>query len=151
MPPRPEIECLGIGYRKTPVLAIASSTDSSVYTDTASQLRALEGYYPPSDMHPSIFPDSRNIGLQLALNQYWLVGPVSGLAATFFDYGKVSQALLDDRAKFRGVEKIDPTEEAARQTSNTDKLACQLYLLERQLDTGSNFLLHEQGKHRRLV
>ena len=87
MPPRPELQQLGITYRKIPVASIGST----VYLDTAGIIHALEERFPDS---PSLFPKRKDgsksdTGLAVLLASYWTDRPFFQLCASLLAWDKV--------------------------------------------------------------
>ncbi|KAI0466739.1 glutathione S-transferase [Xylaria cf. heliscus] len=105
--PRPDLNLLGVTYRRIPVLSIGRD----VYLDTRLILQKLEALYPASAAHPGISSGSEGVnpGHAAALTQLISARTIDGLlfknfvqslpAGTFSD-----PALLRDRAALNGID-----------------------------------------------
>ncbi|KAI0451689.1 glutathione S-transferase [Xylaria acuta] len=107
--PRPDLNLLGVSYRRIPVLSIGRD----VYLDTRLIFQRLETLYPPSAAHPGISGGAKNSPEQMALEQLISARTIDGQlvksfvqclpAGTFSD-----PALLRDRAALNGVDVDKP-------------------------------------------
>ncbi|KAH9816829.1 hypothetical protein DFH28DRAFT_192410 [Melampsora americana] len=164
IPPRPELQLLGIDYRRIPVLAI----NDTVYCDTFMIAQALEECYPDSESHPSLYPKNlttgrqESLGLQKLLVQFWTDRSLFSLAAGLLPWKFFPKEFIEDRSSFRATE-IDPKKMEQLKPYTLSQFQLHLELLEQQLignqtdyllntsypgylDVSAFFLLHWLGE-----
>ncbi|KAI8453042.1 hypothetical protein BY996DRAFT_6414978 [Phakopsora pachyrhizi] len=143
IPPRPELELLGIDYRRVPVLAI----NDTVYCDTFKIAEAIESIYPDSDDHPSIYPKLRFLSqdhhhlkghlslierqfkvLQDVCIQFWTDRALFQLSLGLIPWEKLPEAFIQDREKYIG-HKIDFEDLKKTRPISISNLRAQLELL----------------------
>lgn len=105
MPPRPDLEKLGVTYRRIPVMAIGSD----LYFDTALMISELErrftaeqGYTPLLNVHR---------GVQEASVAYWSDRALFPLSSGFMPVKVLSEALIKDRSAFNPAANFAQMEE----------------------------------------
>jgi glutathione S-transferase len=132
--PKPDLQILTGGYRRTPVLQIGAD----IYCDTNMILRVLEAVQPK----PTLFPEG--ISAQAKAIAYWaetqLFRPIA-LYVSGSNPDVFPMSLQADRARMRGVE--PPGEEAmARAAARSGPLVrVQLPLVEDMLSDGRQWIL----------
>ncbi|EGG04834.1 uncharacterized protein MELLADRAFT_88550 [Melampsora larici-populina 98AG31] len=135
IPPRPELQLIGIDYRKIPVLAI----NDTVYCDTFMIAQALEECHPVSQSHPSLYPKNlstgraENAGLQKLLVQFWTDRSMFSVAAGLLPWKLFPKEFIKDRSSFRATE-IDPNKMEQLKPFTLSQFQLHLELLEQQLN-----------------
>lgn len=100
MIPRPDLEALGVSYRRIPLLSIGRD----IYCDTRLILQILEKRFPPSAEHPSLSPAGLE-GLTALLAKFTIDSGVFARASQMIPPdGPVlkNPAFLKDREAFMG-------------------------------------------------
>ncbi|KAG0147586.1 hypothetical protein CROQUDRAFT_91294 [Cronartium quercuum f. sp. fusiforme G11] len=134
IPPRPELQLLGIDYRRIPVLAI----NETVYCDTFMIGQALEELYPDSEAHPSLYPKNQTTGkrehvaFQKLLVQFWTDRVVFGIAAGLLPWKSLPKEFVKDREAYRDTP-IDPNTLEQLKPYTTAQLKLHLEAVEEQL------------------
>ncbi|KII84631.1 hypothetical protein PLICRDRAFT_701789 [Plicaturopsis crispa FD-325 SS-3] len=145
IPPRPQLQQLGVDYRRIPVVAIGAD----IWCDTAAIATALENAFPESAGYPSVYPPrkgggARDTGVQKLIAGYWAEKPLFSLAAACLPWTKLPKAFLVDRGKYSGGpdgKPIDAASMMAAQPSALSRLAMQLKPLEEQLTDSRDWIL----------
>jgi len=132
--PKPDLEALTGGYRKTPVMQIGAD----IYCDTQRIAAELERRYP----EPSLFPDG-NEGLAFALSAWSdkaFFEPGAGLSMG--TNAEIPEPLLEDRKAFFNFMDFDTLADSLPHLYG--QLRSHLALVDRQLADGRTYLLGEQ-------
>ncbi|KAK5123719.1 hypothetical protein LTR85_002355 [Meristemomyces frigidus] len=96
--PRPELETLGVRYRRTPSMAVGRD----VYIDTRMILRRLEELFPPSKAHPAL-SSPETAGLAALLNKFTIDASVFSRAVQMMPSNRLKdERFVKDRAGFFG-------------------------------------------------
>jgi len=139
--PRPEIQSLGIGYRRIPILAIGND----VYCDTNLIASVLERRFPPSEGHATLFPPNKHsgkadVGFIKAFSQHYvdlaLFPPASGL----LPWNKFPAQFIKDRGDYLGTD-ISVERVIHAQPFMISTMSAHLAILEEQLADGREWLL----------
>ena len=105
IPPRAELQQLGITYRRIPVMAIGND----LYFDTSLIVAELERRFGPEKGHPSLLMADK--GLQEAAVSFWNDRVFFLTAMTMIPKIALSPAVAKDRAEFLGdldaIDRID--------------------------------------------
>lgn len=138
--PRPELELIGVSYRRIPVLAIGND----VYCDTSLIASVLERRFPPSAGFGTIFPprngsDKADTGLIKVLARHYtdtvLFPKVSGL----LQWDRFPESFLKDRMDFDSrILSADAMK--AMRPHFLSNLSSQLLFLEEQLSDGREWV-----------
>lgn len=132
--PKPDLEALTGGYRKTPVMQIGAD----IYCDTQRIAAELERRYPA----PSLFPDG-NEGLAFALSAWSdkaFFEPGAGLSMG--TNAEIPEPLLEDRKAFFNFMDFDTLADSLPHLYG--QLRSHAALVDRQLGDGRTYLLGEQ-------
>ena len=132
--PKPDLEALTGGYRKTPVMQIGAD----IYCDTQRIAAELERRYP----EPTLFPDG-NEGLAFALSAWSdkaFFEPGAGLSMG--TNAEIPEPLLADRKAFFNFMDFDTLADSLPHLYG--KLRSQVALVDRQLADSRTWLLGEQ-------
>jgi glutathione S-transferase len=98
--PRADLELIGVGYRKIPIIAIGKD----VYCDSRLIISKLESLYPNSALAPST---PSEIGITKLFESWTVDGGIFANAVKMMPYWKEAsflsnKAFIDDRAKLMG-------------------------------------------------
>lgn len=132
--PKPELEALTGGYRKTPVMQIGAD----IYCDTQCIAAELERRYP----QPGLFPDG-NEGLAFALSAWSdkaFFEPGAGLSMGTND--EIPEPLLEDRKAFFNFMDFDTLADSLPHLYG--QLRSHVALVDRQLADGRPYLLGDR-------
>jgi glutathione S-transferase len=98
--PRPDLELIGVGYRKIPLMAVGSD----VYCDSRCIISKLESLYPDSALSPST---PAEIGIRKLFESWTIDGGIFANAVKMMPYWHEAsflsnEAFVDDRQKLMG-------------------------------------------------
>jgi len=104
VPPRPQLEALGIDYRRVPVLAIGRD----VYCDTMIIATALDRHFPSSKGYPLIFSPRKDggkvdAGALKAFSAFYTDKVLFALGQQAVPWKKLPKALVEDRFSMVGT------------------------------------------------
>jgi glutathione S-transferase len=98
--PRPDLESIGVGYRKIPIMAIGKD----VYCDSRHIISKLESLYPDSALSPTM---PAEIGIRKLFESWTVDGGIFANAVKMMPYWQEAsflsnKAFVDDRQKLMG-------------------------------------------------
>jgi glutathione S-transferase len=98
--PRPDLELIGVGYRKIPLMAVGGD----VYCDSRCIISKLESLYPDSALSPST---PAEIGIRKLFESWTIDGGIFANAVKMMPYWHEAsflsnEAFVDDRQKLMG-------------------------------------------------
>jgi glutathione S-transferase len=98
--PRPDLELIGVGYRKIPIMAIGKD----VYCDSRLIISTLESLYPNNALSPSTPAD---IGIRKLFESWTIDGGIFANTVKMMPYWQEAsflsnEAFIDDRQKLMG-------------------------------------------------
>ncbi|CAF3560289.1 unnamed protein product [Adineta steineri] len=134
MPPRPLLEPLTGGYRRTPVLQVGAD----IYCDTHLILRALDRLRPDS---PTLFANSTTQPLCWWWDKATFV-PAVGIWASFFG-DKLPNEFIDDRKKFAAALDLSKETNEINMPLNIQRINTHLAWLIDILADGRSFIQEE--------
>ncbi|KAF7296554.1 hypothetical protein HMN09_01062400 [Mycena chlorophos] len=147
VPPRPDVELLGVAYRRIPILAIGSD----LYFDTSLATSALERRFPPQaqagSAYGSIYPPRKDgsrsdAALIKIFTRSWVDGELYRAVVPLVLWSTIPEALRVDRESFMGP--IDPAQLAAARPANISAFASQVARMEDQFADGREWLFDTQ-------
>ncbi|CAN9174301.1 unnamed protein product [Alternaria alternata] len=98
--PRPDLELIGVGYRKIPIMAIGKD----VYCDSRLIISTLESLYPNNALSPSTPAD---VGIRKLFESWTIDGGIFANTVKMMPYWQEgsflsNEAFVDDRQKLMG-------------------------------------------------
>ncbi|KAF7299287.1 Glutathione S-transferase [Mycena indigotica] len=144
IPPRPDVELLGVGHRRIPILAIGGD----LYFDTSLAASALERRFPPGQ-YGSIFPPRKhNGGSDAALIKLfaksWVDDTLSPSIVSLLRWHLLPSQLVHDRESLFG-RPIDIEKQRAARPANLSVLSSHITFLEEQLADGREWLFDTES------
>ena len=141
--PRPDLEALGVKYRRIPLLGIGRD----IYCDTLLILETLEKLYPPSSQNPQISATNPSDKALEKLFEKWtdmvVFKPAAAAIPTDMDLMK-DEKFQKDREELWGRSWGKEAQDALRPKGLAD-LRADFDLLEELLGDGRQWLLGNEG------
>jgi glutathione S-transferase len=141
--PRPDLELIGVGYRKIPLMAVGGD----VYCDSRCIISKLESLYPDSALSPST---PAEIGIRKLLESWTIDGGIFANAVKMMPYWHEAsflsnEAFVDDRQKLMGGKRFTAEAMEAGRPDGAQNLQQAFDMLETTfLADGRDWILNTQ-------
>ncbi|KAI5476787.1 hypothetical protein MNV49_007302 [Pseudohyphozyma bogoriensis] len=125
MPPRDELDVLGVKYRRIPVLAVGND----VYFDTSLAILALERVFPDT---PLLTTSPSKPGIEMASARFWADTALFRMASSLLPWEKMPKEFVRDRSGYMGA-KISVRAMVENRPKVLSALRAHLTIIENQL------------------